>query len=194
MKATVIFGSPRANSNTKALLDIVLKELETLGNKLDFYNVYDMKISGCRACLACQENMSEINCVIDDEMQPILKSITDSDSIIISAPVYAWGLPAPVKAVVDRMAYSSCKYYGIDPHGPSLVEGKKLYIITSCGYPVEKGSDLLEESMIRVCKHFKMVYGGMLAKRHRNLKEPFMDEEKEVASKEFAKTIIGENL
>ena len=190
MRITVIYGSPRSNSNTKALLDIVTEEVKNAGIEADYYDVYNMSVSGCRACLGCQADMSGVSCVIDDDMQPILESIKESEAIVIAAPIYAWSVPAPVKAVIDRMAFACCKYYGVDPFGPSYLKGKKLYIITTCGYPVEKGADLHEEAMKRLAKHCKMEYGGMLAARHKNMKEPFMDADKEAMARNFAKKLL----
>ena len=99
--------------------------------------------------------------------------------------------PAPVKAVIDRAIYASCKYYGDDPHGPALFKGKRLALLTTCGYPVEKGADLYEEMMKRYCKHCGLTYAGMLAERQRNLKEAFMDAAKESHAREFAKALSG---
>ena len=125
-------------------------------------------------------------------MQPIISSVAECDVLVIAAPIYCWGIPGPVKTVFDRFIYAFCKYYGDDPHGPALLKGKKLALITTCGYPVEKGTDLYEESMKRIAKHCKLSYAGMLAERQRNLKESFMDEEKKLHAISFAKQLISE--
>jgi len=43
------------------------------------------------------------------------------------------GNTAPMKAALDRMVYALNKYYG-DEKGPSIWAGKKLSVITTCGY------------------------------------------------------------
>ena len=179
MKCTVIFGSPRKNGNTISLTRPFMDELTKLGAEVEFIDVYEKNIEGCRACLGCQNDTDRIYCVVQDEMQPVLKSLTDSNLIVVAAPIYLWSAPAPVKVVLERLVYASCKYYGDDPYGPALLKGKKLALITTCGYPVEKGTELYEEMMRRYCKHCGLEYAGMLAERQRNLKEPFMDEEME---------------
>ena len=190
MKYCIIFGSPRKDGNTAALLSVVTKELNSRGEEVSVFDVYESNIGGCRACLGCQKNTDEICCVLDDDMQPILEAVAGADVVIFAAPIYIWSAPAPVKAVIDRLVYSGCKYYGGDPFGPSLFEGKKLALIAACGYPVEKAADLYEEEMRRYCKHTKMEYIGMLCERQRNLKEPFMDEEKKLRAVDFAKSLI----
>ena len=168
-----------------------IDELQKNGVSVDYFDVYEKEIAGCRACLGCQKDSEKVSCVISDDMQLILKSMADADLMIIAAPVYAWSAPAPVKAVIDRAIYASCKYYGDDPHGPALFKGKRLALLTTCGYPVEKGADLYEEMMKRYCKHCGLTYAGMLAERQRNLKEAFMDAAKESHAREFAKALIG---
>ena len=190
MKATIIFGSPRKRGNTASLLAPFVQALESRGVETEYFDVYEKNIAGCRACLACQADKTKASCVIDDDMQPIIASVAASDLLVIAAPIYCWGLPGPVKTVFDRFIYAFCKYYGDDPFGPALLKGKKLALITTCGYPVEKGADLFEESMRRVAKHCKLEYAGMLAERQRNLKEPFMNSEKEEHARAFAISLI----
>ena len=190
MKVTVVFGSPRKNGNTASLLAPFMDELAKAGAELEFFDVYEKNIGGCRACLQCQQDKSRAYCVLDDDMQPILGSASACDVLVIAAPIYCWGIPGPVKTVFDRFIYAFCKYYGDEPHGPALLTGKKLALLTTCGYPVEKGADLYEESMKRIAKHCRLDYAGMLAERQRNLKEPFMNEEKETHAREFARTLI----
>ena len=190
MKATVVFGSPRKSGNTASLLSPFMDELEKAGAKIDYYDVYEKNIAGCRACLQCQKDKTRPGCVIEDDMQPIIASLAESELLVVAAPIYCWGMPGPVKTVFDRFIYAFCKYYGDDPFGPALLSGKKLALITTCGYPVEKGADLYEESMKRIAKHCKLRYAGMLAERQRNLKEPFMNSEKEEHARAFAKSLL----
>ena len=190
MKSTIIYGSPRKKGNTAALLEPFMDELQKNEVTIDYFDVYEKEIAGCKACLGCQKDISKICCVVQDDMQAVLNSMSEADMIIIAAPIYAWSAPAPVKAVIDRAIYSSCKYYGDDPHGPALFKGKRLALLTTCGYPVEKGADLYEEMMKRYCKHCGFTYAGMLAERQRNLKEVFMNDEKESHAREFAKSLL----
>ena len=190
MKFTIIFGSPRKHGNTASLLVPFMDELDRNGAEVEYFDVYEQNIAGCKACLGCQKDTESINCVIDDDMQPILHSIESADVIVYAAPTYIWSFPAPVKAVIDRSVYASCKYYGGDLFGPALMKGKRIAVITTCGYPTERVTDLFEEQMRRYCKHCGPTYAGMPAERQRNLKEAFMDEEKEMRARAFAKTLL----
>lgn len=193
MKVTIIFGSPRKKGNTASLLAPFMEELADNGARIEFFDVYEKKIEGCRVCLACQKDITKVSCAVQDEMQPVLASMAQADLIVYAAPVYIWSAPAPVKAVIDRSCYASCKYYGDDPHGPALFKGKRLALITTCGYPVEKGADLFEEMMKRYSRHCGLTWAGMLAERQRNLKEPFMDEEKAGHARDFAALLLRQS-
>lgn len=130
MRAAIIYGSPRKKGNTAALLGCpFMDELHKNGVSVDYFDVYEKEIAGCRACLGCQKDAEKVSCVIPDDMQPILKSMEAADLIIIAAPVYAWSAPAPVKAVIDRAIYASCKYYGDDPHGPACLKERGLHCL-----------------------------------------------------------------
>lgn len=190
MKFTIIFGSPRKKGNTAALLAPFMDELKIQGAEVEYFDVYEKNIAGCKACLGCQKDKTKVSCVIKDDMQPILESMSNADVIVYAAPIYIWSAPAPVKAVIDRSVYASCKYYGDDPHGPALFKDKKVALLTTCGYPVKMGIGLYEDMMKLYCKHCGLTYAGALGERQRNLKEAFMDEEKEMHAREFAKSLV----
>lgn len=192
MKVTIIFGSPRKNGNTASLLAPFMDELEKNGAEIEYFDVYEKQIAGCKVCLACQQDKTRMYCAIKDDMESILVSMAAADVIVFAAPIYLWTAPAPVKAVMDRSVYAACKYYGDDPHGPSLLEGKKVAVLTTCGYPVKMGIELYEEVMKRYCKYGKMIYAGAYGERQKNLKDAFMDEEKEMRAREFARKILKE--
>lgn len=192
MKFIILKGSPHLNGNTNTLLAPFLDELKKNGADFEEFNLYDMKIEDCHACLACQQDKTITGCVIQDDMQQILAATLTADAIVVASPIYVWNCTAPTKAVLDRYVYANCKFYGDDPHGPILWKGKTLYILTTCGYPVEKGTDLFEEGMKRYCKHCGLIYGGMLAERQRNLKESFMSADKEEHAREFARKALEE--
>ena len=50
---------------------------------------------------------------------------------------------------------------------------------------------MFEDMMKRYCKHCGPTYAGMIAERQRNLKEAFMDEEKEMRARAFAKSLLS---
>lgn len=192
MNICILFGSPRKNGNTASLLRPYTEELKNAGASVTVFDVYEMDIAGCRACRGCQKDTTRAYCVIRDDMQSILDAVTAAELIVLAGPIYCWGLPGPLKTVLDRMIYPFCKFYGGDPHGPALLQGKGVALLTTCGYPVDRAADLCQESLRRIAKHCGMRYCGMLAERQRNLDEPFMDAEKESRARVFARALLQE--
>ena len=140
MRMTVLFGSPRgAESNTRALLMPLLETWRQAGHAAEIYDLYDLKIEGCRACLGCQQDWEAPACVLDDDMQPIFDSILRSDLTLLATPIYSWYCTAPVKAALDRLVYAMDKYYGPRGKGPALLAGKPMAAVLTCGYRPEKG-------------------------------------------------------
>lgn len=191
MKCCVLFASPRGNeSNTRALLVEFLSEWRAAGHTAVIHPLYDESISPCMACRGCQWDWDTPACVIDDDMTAVFADILACDLVLLASPIYLWSCSAPMKAALDRCIYALCKYYG-DEKGPSLWEGKAVAALTTCGYRVEKGTDLWEESLRRTCKHARLRWLGLHGERHQNYKAPFMEEEKAVRTRAFAKQLMA---
>lgn len=195
MHNAVIFrGSPRKNGNTNALTDVVAGKLSSKGWSVREFDLYDMDILPCLACRQCQQDWSTVSCARQDDMARIFEAIESSELLLLASPVYSWYCTPPMKAMLDRLVYAMNMYYG-GQRGPSLWQGKRLALITTCGYPPEKGADLLEEGIRRYCKHSQLRYEGMLCARHRSYGEAFMDAKKQSLAEEFGeKLLLTESL
>ncbi|MCQ4638222.1 flavodoxin family protein [Anaerovorax odorimutans] len=190
MKYCILMGSPRKNGNTAALLKPFTEELAACGHEYDLIHLYDKEIKPCTACRTCQADWSAFACRFSDDAAELAEKLLACDVIVLATPVYSWYCTPPMKALLDRMVYGLNKYYG-EKKGPSLWKGKPAALITTCGYPPEKGADLLEEGIRRYCKHSQLRYLGMLAERHMGYQTVFMDEEKERHAREFARKLCG---
>ena len=102
MKILVLNGSPKRDKSdtmhiTRAFLDGMNEVAE---NDVHTINVIDKHIEYCTGCFACMRNGGD--CVHHDDMREILEEILDSDLLIWSYPLYCYGMPAPLKALLDR--------------------------------------------------------------------------------------------
>lgn len=105
MSILVFSASPNKRGNTHNLMEKFLEGLE--GNK-EVIEVYDKKIGPCIDCKYCYKIE---NCAIKDDMIDIYYKIKKSDIIIVATPMYFSGVPAPLKALIDRLqVYWSKKY------------------------------------------------------------------------------------
>ena len=64
-------------------------------------NIFEMKISPCRGCFGCWQVKNK-HCVIDNDQNRILDLYPEVDLIIWSFPLYCFGMPSHIKAVLDR--------------------------------------------------------------------------------------------
>lgn len=187
--AVMLLGSPRKEGNTNALTKPFMDRLRADDWKVRAFDLHDMELNPCTACRTCQQDHSIFGCIHDDDMGQIFDAVMESELIVIATPVYSWYATPPVKTAMDRMVYGMNKFYGDKP-GPALWAGKSVALITTCGYPPEKGADLLDEGLKRYCKHSQLRYLGMLVERHMGYGTQFMDGEKEKHAAAFAEKIM----
>lgn len=185
MKACILMGSPRKDGNTASLAKPFVKTLEEKGAECVSFDLYDMVLNPCVACRTCQKDWTMFGCPQNDDMQKIFDACMAADLIVLASPIYSWYCTPPMKNVIDRLVYGMNKYYG-EEMGPSIWAGKKMALISTCGYAPDKGADLWKEGMRRYCKHSKLEFLGMAVERQRKYGEEFMDEVKEATMVDFA--------
>lgn len=188
MKFCVLMGSPRREGNTAALLVPFLEECAAMGVETETIQLYDKKIAPCLGCMTCQDCLDGLGCIQNDDFEAVFQAIAQCDVIILATPIYFFFCTAPMKALLDRAIYAGVKNYGREK-GPRLLEGKRLVSIATCGYPVDRGADLWEEGLKRFCHHGKLEYMGMFCRRDWGKREPFMNEDRAQAVRDFAQAI-----
>ena len=188
MKYCILFASPRAHGNTAAIMQPFGEQLETDGHAVNIISLYGKKIDPCYACRACQRDLTQTGCIRKDDMATIAEQILASDCLVTATPIYGWYCTAPMKATLDRLIYMMCKFYG-ETKGPALWEGKAFAILTTCGYPPDKGADVFAMGMKRYCKHCHLRYAGMYAAHDPGYNSIFITEEKLQEARDFAKNL-----
>ena len=146
MKILVLNGSPKQKSDTLRLTDAFLKGLNRDNrHEVTVINVIDRKIAPCRGCFGCWQK-SEGHCLIEDDQNEILDRYRDADVIIWSFPLYCYGMPSHLKAVLDRtIPLVKMKMVqlpdGTVRHEP-LADFSKIHtvVISGCGFPDWEGN------------------------------------------------------
>lgn len=190
MRALLLQGSPRRNGNTAALLEPLREELEEAGLETETLRLCALDIRPCRACRRGQEDWTVFGCPQEDDVQEIFDRVLDCGLLVLATPIYSWYCTPPMKALLDRLVYGMNKFYGGEK-GPTLWAGKALALLATCGYPPEKGTDLLEEDLRRYCRHSGLRYLGSHAERHLGYDTVFMDLEKEARTRAFARELAA---
>lgn len=146
MKILVLNGSPKKKSDTFRLTDAFLKGLNRHNeHEIRVIDVINKKISPCRGCFGCWQKL-EGHCVIVDDQNEILDLYRNSDIIIWSFPLYCYGMPSHLKAVLDRtIPLVKMKMVQL-PDGTvrheALADFSKIHtvVISGCGFPDWEGN------------------------------------------------------
>ncbi len=93
----------RSNSHTQVLLDAAAQGVASVGDcRILTYNLAGKTFSDCQA--TCRKYCaSHGSCSQKDGLEELLPLWQQADGYIIGAPVYHMGLPASLKAALDRL-------------------------------------------------------------------------------------------
>lgn len=186
MKVVMLMGSMKLKGNTAKVTSMVTDQLVAMGAEVETYNLVEKNIRPCMGCASCQNVLDDYGCVIEDDVVGICDAIMSADAILLSSPIYSWYSTTPVKSLLDRLVYMMNKYYG-SVRGGSTWSGKKMGLITTCGYPDHYGADLFVTGMKRYTKHSELNYIGHFNARDKGKGHPFMTPELQENIVNFAK-------
>lgn len=110
------------------MLTAALPKAELRGHQLNA-----LHYQGCQGCMACKQGSLE--CVVQDELSPVLADIACTDLVIIASPVYFGEISAQAKALVDRLYWALPDDYLSNPDGGRIKPGKTLILILTQGHP-----------------------------------------------------------
>ena len=140
MKILVLNGSPkRDQSDTMHITRAFLEGMkEAVDAEIHTIHVIDKHIEYCTGCFSCMKNGGK--CIHDDDMQKILEEILSSDLLIWSFPLYCYGMPAPLKALLDRtLPLSSMAMQKVGDRyehvGQADFSHLRYLMICGCGFP-----------------------------------------------------------
>ena len=140
MKILVINGSPKKEkSDTMHITHAFLEGMNAAAeNDVRVIHAVDQHIEYCTGCFSCMRNGGE--CVHCDDMCGILEEILNSDLLIWSYPLYCYGMPAPLKALLDRtLPLSSMAMHKVGDRYEHVGQRDFTHLhyvmICGCGFP-----------------------------------------------------------
>ena len=146
MRVLVLNGSPKKRSDTFRMTERFLQGLNPVGeHAITVVNVIEKQIAPCRGCFGCWQQM-EGHCLIDDDQNGILDLYRTSDLVIWSFPLYCYGMPSHLKAVLDRtIPLVKMKMVQQDDgrvQHEALADFSKIHtlVISGCGFPDWEGN------------------------------------------------------
>ena len=140
MKILVLNGSPRREkSDTMQITNAFLDGMREAGEQdVQVIHAVDRHVEYCTGCFACMHNGG--TCIHSDDMRGILEDILASDLLVFSFPLYCYGMPAPLKAILDRtlplssmaMQKTGDRYEHV---GQADYSHLRYLMICGCGFP-----------------------------------------------------------
>jgi multimeric flavodoxin WrbA len=138
VKIMTILGSPKMDGNTARAVAMLERELGD-AHKIDRVNLPELEVMGCQGCYACQQEPNEASCVVRDGATDVLKRIVEADAVVYAAPLYMWGVPSKMRALLERHLSLVTGY--MSPNYKSLLDGKRVAYLMPCGGPVENNTE-----------------------------------------------------
>ncbi len=156
MKILVLNGSPKRDQSdtmhlTRAFLDGMN---EAAPQAVHVIHVIDRQIEYCSGCFSCMRNGGA--CIHNDDMREILEEILSSDLLIWSFPLYCYGMPAPLKSLLDRtLPLSSMAMQKVGDRyehvGQADFSNLHYLMICGCGFPNSRHNFEPAVAQFRLC-------------------------------------------
>ncbi|MBR0472713.1 MAG: flavodoxin family protein [Methanosphaera sp.] len=126
MKMIVLNASPRKDGNTAILCENIIQGAESCSAEIEYYNLYDYTFKGCISCFAChlKTKSEDPLCIINDDIQEILRKCIDADAIVIGTPIYYGSITSTAQAFLERLLFAADTYL-IDEEGNRVSKIKK---------------------------------------------------------------------
>lgn len=105
MKTLVFNGSPKANGDTKVLIDALCADLSGEVKEISCRD----NIAPCNDCRYCW-NLP--GCSIQDDMQDVYAYLQDCNNIVVASPIWFSSLSGPLLNLASRLqTYFAAKYF-----------------------------------------------------------------------------------
>lgn len=132
-----IYGSPRRQGNSAALLDECLRGVSQWTSQIDKVVLRDLKISPCLEIYACAKDGQ---CAIKDDFQVVAAKLVEADIVLLASPIMFYTLSPQVITLMSRCQSFWVKRYWlkqpINPRKPrrrgvliavGATRGKRLF-------------------------------------------------------------------
>lgn len=142
MNVLVINGSPRLNGATGILLQEFAERLREKGElQVDYVDLSKIKMEFCRGCEACYRVGG---CVVQDDMEELVKKIRQTDGLVLGTPTYGSNVSGHMKVLIDR--------------GHFVMEQK---LLGKMGFALSTYENAAGKSALNVLKRLILFSGGI---------------------------------
>ncbi len=148
VKIIAIYGSPRRDGNTAALLKQAVAGAQLEGAHVEEVFLRDYKISPCLEIYGC---LKSGECAIQDDFQGILAKLDACDGIMLASPIFFYTVSAHTKIFMDRCQSRWVRKYWIENQAAGKASETRKGLFISVG--ATKGKKLFDGALLTV-KYF----------------------------------------
>ncbi len=149
MNIVMLTGSPHRYGTSSLLADEFTRGALDAGHHVSRFDPAFEDIKPCLGCGQCRTNGA---CVRLDAMGELIPSLIAADGIVFVTPVYYFGMPAQLKAVVDRFYFPESRMMG----------GKRTALLATAYNPSQDVMDALTVQYHKIQSYMGWIDAGMV--------------------------------
>ncbi len=159
IKIIAVYGSPRKNGNSAALVKKAVEGARDAGADVEEVFLRDYEISPCLEIYQC---IKSGQCAIKDDFPAILEKLEASDGIILGSPIFFYSVSAHTKIFMDRCQSLWVRKYWIEGNKMGEVPETRKGLFISVG--ATGGKKLFDGALLTVKYFFDVLNAGMWGK------------------------------
>ena len=156
VKIIAIYGSPRHDGNTAALMKQAVAGAQLEGADVEEVFLRDYKISPCLEIYGCLQSGE---CAIKDDFQSILARIDACSGIMLASPIFFYTVSAHTKIFMDRCQSRWVRKYWIENQAAGKASETRKGLFISVG--ATKGKKLFDGALLTVKYFFDVLNTGL---------------------------------
>jgi len=156
VKIIAIYGSPRHDGNTAALLKQAVAGAQLEGAHVEEVFLRDYKIAPCLEIYGC---LKSGECAIQDDFQSILAKIDSCSGIMLASPIFFYTVSAHTKIFMDRCQSRWVRKYWIENQAAGKASETRKGLFISVG--ATKGKKLFDGAILTVKYFFDVLNAGL---------------------------------
>ncbi len=159
LRVLALMGSPRKTGYTAKLLGALLREFPK-GTDIEIVSLYELNPIPCNACGYCKAG----NGCSKKDLEEFFKKFENADIILFATPIYFMGVPAPMKALIDRFQrYYEARFRRNIKH--PIEKRRKAALIVTSGSDGEIGFEVVKHQLLQAFSVLNIeLCGTMLAR------------------------------
>lgn len=188
-----IYGSPRKNGNTAALLKAAVAGAREAGAQVEEVYLRDLKISPCLEIYGCKKDGK---CVIADDFHAVRDRMLAAAGLMLASPVFFYTVSAQTKILMDRCQSLWVKKHWLE-NAPQRRDPKRKGMFVCAG--ATHGKKLFDGILLTVRYFFEvldmsleksLLYRGLDFEGDALSHPEYLDEARE-AGKAFAASVLN---